>query len=109
MPVHTIRLRAPWHCLTEGETTIWRRLFGCPTGLGHSDRVRLVVEPSNAATRVDLNGRLLPPLSQGAGFLVTGALLARNEVVLYMKSTAATETCPAEPPCQVRLEIETSD
>jgi len=79
---HSINLAAAWE--PDGESAVWQRTFGRPSGVGPGERVRLVIAaPGDAA--VVVNGTALPPLRSGPARWshdVTGLLGERNVLTL---------------------------
>ncbi len=67
---------------------LYRRRFGCPTGLGRQDRVTLVVDAVDAFGSVALNGQQLGDVPPGAGsssFLITDLLQRRNDLQIEVE------------------------
>lgn len=111
MNPHRIRLGKPWQCETTPEGTCSTRWFHKPTGLGHGERVWIVVEGVAAPGHLVLNGDTLGELAEDGSprrFEVTGRLLLRNELRVVLTGVSASvqkEVSRASVPGEVSLEI----
>ena len=107
--MHRIRLRKPWISQRQPGGVTWLRRFGCPTGVGPTDRLWLVIENLSHAGTASLNGALLGALlaAPAAGrFDVTEKLEARNKLCLDLDSSADDSFLTGDdPPAEVFLEI----
>ncbi len=110
---HRIRLRKPWQVERLPHGLCWKRTFHRPTGLGHGERVWILVANAPGASSVSLNGEPLGRLAPGgqtARFEVTQRLALRNELVLRMDSPGQLGPADAAAePADVYLEISPGD
>jgi hypothetical protein len=85
---------------------VFRRRFGCPSNLGPSERVELVIEPINPRGDVSLNEESLGSLAlipNPTRFDITKLLEARNQIEL--KLDVPSSACSSRHSLDVRLEI----
>ncbi len=100
--MHTIRLRHPWQCEINGESTVWSRKFNWPAEPTPGEIVRLVIEPISASATVSLNGTLLGIDSSGL-FDITASVAKHN--LLTIEAPADSPMDSTKCPFDVRLEI----
>ncbi len=105
--MHTIRLRHPWQCQLDGNSTVWTRNFNWPAELEAGEVVQLVVEPMAAETPlslndVSLNDAVLTEETTGR-FDITSLLAKSNRLAITTQAAPSDDSgkCPFE----VRLEI----
>lgn len=105
---HRIRLRKPWRCEVTDQGIRWRRAFGRPTGVGPAEAVWICFEGMPSGSEIALNAEPLgvfPDSEVKTEFDLTGRLLARNEVEIFLLQKDVSLAGPAAPPGEVYLEI----
>ena len=100
--MHTIRLRHPWQCQLDGNSTVWTRKFNWLAELEAGEVVQLVVEPMTAETTLALNDVALAKETTGR-FDITPLIAKSNRLVITTPSAPSDDSgqCPFE----VQLEI----
>ena len=100
--MHTIRLRHPWQCQLDGNSTVWTRKFNWPAELEAGEAVQLVVESMTVVTTLALNDVVLTGEPTGR-FDITSLLAKSNR--LAITTPAAPSDDSGQCPFEVRLEI----
>jgi tellurite resistance protein TerC len=111
MNAHRIRLRKPWRREVTAQGVLWRRKFGCPTGVGNEQTVWVCVEGMSTGGSVAVNGEPLgplPDLGTRGEYDVTGRLAARNELQILSVQGVLLEDASTTPPGEAFLEIRSS-
>ncbi len=100
--MHTIRLRRPWQCQLDGNSTVWTRKFNWPAELEAGEVVQLVVEPMTSEATLSLNDAVLAEETSGR-FDITSLIAKSNR--LAITTSAAPSNDSGQCPFEVRLEI----
>jgi hypothetical protein len=107
--LHTIRLNQAWRCESQGDLIVWKRNFGCPTGLDNGERVELVITNLRRDTSLRLNDQLLEHVTTRSANVccdITNQLEPRNQLTLKSSADVNKENALKETPFnQIRLEI----
>ena len=105
---HRIRLRKPWRKEIAREGILWRRKFGCPTGVRSEQTVWVCLDGMPPGGTVAVNGESLgrvPEFGTRGEYEVTKRLAARNELEILVAEGVPTEEASATPPGEAFLEI----